>query len=86
MYVPNLRTISKNIGLNIDYSTIPAQVCFTEDELLKAILDVDGLDREMVRDFKNVYFKYHDSKSVDRIVELIFSEFVMVQSKIDMES
>ena len=75
MYVPDLEQYRKTLGLNIDYSTIPAQVCFTEDELLKAILDVDGWDREMVRDFKNVYFKYHDSKSVDRIVELIH-EFV----------
>lgn len=76
-YSPDLMTYSHKPGFTIDYENeFPGQVTKNEDELIKAIIAVNGetesddLKRQL---FTDKMYKFRDGKSTDRVLDLIES-------------
>lgn len=70
-FTPDLEEYTNDRGMYIDYSgTLPGPICKTEDEVIDKIIcgDFSGYD---VEGFRNKYFKYTDTKSSERVMDLI---------------
>lgn len=67
-YVPDLEEYKSTLGLNVDYEMIPAKKCFTKEELIQEMKNINENQFDM-KQFKDTFFKYQDGKSVERIVE-----------------
>lgn len=67
-YVPDLDIYKEDIGLFIDYEKMPGDICRTEEELVKSILQGN---KENIQSFSNKFIKHHDKNNTQRVLELI---------------
>ena len=70
-FVPDIETYKKEVGMYIDYEeTIPAPICLTEQDVVKAILE-ENFDLNQIEQFNQTYFNYHDSNSTKRVGDFV---------------
>ena len=62
---------SLEVGTYMDYvQTMPFPSCYTEEEVVNTIME-NHFDLDRIEAFNQVYFKYHDSNSTQRIMSFI---------------
>ncbi len=70
-YVPDLKKYSLEVGTYMDYvQTMPFPSCYTEEAVVNTIME-NHFDLDRIEAFNQVYFKYHDSNSTQRIMSFI---------------
>ena len=70
-YVPDLAKYVSEVGMYNDYlTTMPFPICYTEEEVANVIKE-NCFNLERIEAFNQVYFKYHDTHSTDRVVAFI---------------
>ena len=68
-FVPDLDEYLSTLGCFVDYQKImPGAICLNENQLADAIIVNKQYDIEA---FSKIFFKYHDGKNIERVVELI---------------
>ena len=68
-FVPDLDEYLSTLGCFVDYQKImPGAICLNENQLADAIIANKQYDIEA---FSKIFFKYHDGKNIERVVELI---------------
>lgn len=67
-FVPDLNEYLHDLGCFVDYQTMPGAICYSEDELIKAVQEQHRYDLEQ---FRNQFFTYQDGKNIQRVVKLI---------------
>jgi len=68
-FVPDLDEYLSTLGCFVDYQKImPGAICLNENQLADAIIVNKQYDIEA---FSKMFFKYHDGKNIERVVELI---------------
>lgn len=70
-YIPDYEQYNRRIGTNVDLKQMPGSICESEEELIQCLKDKDSFSVEQLRSCKELYFKYSDDKSTQRVVQLI---------------
>lgn len=68
-FVPDLDEYLSTLGCFVDYQKImPGAICLNENQLADAII----VNKQYaIEAFSKIFFKYHDGKNIERVVELI---------------
>lgn len=70
-YVPDLDNYRKEVGLYVDYENeMPGPICTKETDVIAAIKN-EAFDYEKIKEFRDKMFRYHDGKSLNRVLKLI---------------
>ncbi|MBU5315162.1 CDP-glycerol glycerophosphotransferase family protein [Clostridium bornimense] len=71
LYSPDLEEYKSTRGMYVDYeNTMPAPICKTEDDVISAINN-NVFDIERIMNFRDMYFKYQDANSTERVCKVI---------------
>ena len=72
-FVPDLKQYEQERGLYYNFMEFaPGPVCFTEDEVVKAIKE-EKFNLDKVLEIKKRFFAYHDGRSTERIVAFLLT-------------
>lgn len=70
-YVPDIEQYRNDVGFYVDYEKeMPGPICMNESQVIEAIQN-HSFDQEVIKSFKDKFFKYQDGKSTARVIQLI---------------
>lgn len=69
-FVPDMSEYISNVGMFVDLKDLHCPVCMKEEEIIGYIQN-DCFDEKQIKLLKEKFFKYHDGKNVQRVVEFI---------------
>ena len=73
LYVPDYNEYNDEIGVNLNLSEIPGEICYSEVELIEELKQRETEFSDEMLSFKHKFFKYTDGNSAFRISEFAYS-------------
>lgn len=71
-YVPDLMDYKKTIGLNVNYESMPGDICEDVSSLINSMKKQNIIRDTRLNDFRDLYFNSCDGKNAKRIAQLIY--------------